>query len=55
MMEIIIGFVVLFILAYFYGKFVDLLDSIFSGIFGFISGKYNDSLDEYEKKKNDNK
>ena len=52
MMEIIIGLVMLFILAYFYGKFEDFLNFIFSGIFGFISGKYNDSLDEYEKKKN---
>ena len=52
MMEIIVGFVVLFILAYFYGKLVDLLDSIFSGIFEFFTGKYNDSLDEYERKKN---
>ena len=27
----------------------------FSGIFEFFTGKYNDSLYEYEKKKNNNK
>lgn len=54
-MEFLLGIVMIFIIAYFFEKFRDLLDFIFGGIFGFISGKYNDSLDKYEKKKNDDK
>lgn len=54
-MEFFVGMIILFIIVYCFEKFRDLLDFIFGGIFEFLSGKYNDSLDEYEKNKNDDK
>ncbi|HEL1618448.1 TPA: hypothetical protein ACGOX8_000213 [Streptococcus suis] len=54
-MELIIGIIILFIIGYCFEKFRDLLDYILEGIFGLLSGKFNDSLDEYEKRKDKSK